>query len=82
MTQSGHWIVEKPLKECSTNWFSRERTEQGLAASPQPSLGGLSIWIPPTMMNAMALILVLYALLSQQDRSVPKDVTDGQTGLV
>jgi hypothetical protein len=33
-------------------------------------------------MNAMALILVLYALLSQQDRRVPKDVTYGQTALV
>ena len=33
------------------------------------------------MMNAMALILVLYALLSQQDRKVPKDITHGQTGL-
>ena len=46
-------------------------------SNPQPNLGGLSIWIPPTMVNAMALILVLDALLSQQDRNVPKDVTYG-----
>jgi len=45
-------------------------------------LGGLIIWIPPTMMNATALILVLYALLSQQDRKVPKDITHGQTGWI
>ena len=53
-----------------------------LSALKDQQLGGLIIWIPPTMMNAMALILVLYALLSQQDRKVPKDITYGQTGLV
>jgi putative membrane protein len=44
-------------------------------------LGGLMVGIPPTMMNAMALILVLYTLLSQQDRTVPKDLPYGQTRL-
>ncbi len=53
-----------------------------LSALEDQQLGGLIIWIPPTMMNAMALILVLYALLSQQDRKVPKDITHGQTGWI
>jgi putative membrane protein len=53
-----------------------------LSALEDQQLGGLIIWIPPTMMNTMALILVLYALLSQQDRKVPKDITRGQTGWI
>ena len=50
-----------------------------LSALEDQKLGGLIIGIPPSMMNAMALILVLYALLSQQDRTVPKDLPYGQT---
>ena len=54
-----------------------------LSALEDQQLGGLIIGIPPTMMNALAVILVLYALLSQQDQKVPKDLTHGQqTGLV
>jgi putative membrane protein len=53
-----------------------------LSALEDQKLGGLIIGIPPSMMNAMAIILVVYALPSQQDRKVPKDVTYRQTGLL
>ena len=45
------------------------RIYPSIGALQDQQLGGLIIWITPAMMNAMAMILVLNALLSQPDRS-------------
>ena len=45
------------------------RIYPSIGALQDQQLGGLIIWIPPAMMNAMAIILVLNALLSQPHRS-------------
>ncbi len=45
------------------------RIYPAIGALEDQQLGGLIIWIVPAMMNAMAIILVLKALLSQQDRN-------------
>jgi hypothetical protein len=41
-----------------TSWFNY-MGRPFACSNPQPNLGGLSIWIPPTMVNAMALILII-----------------------
>ena len=59
------------------------RIYPSIGALQDQQLGGLTIWIPPAMMNALAINLVLNAFLSQPDRIYRerKDPYGPQSGL-